>query len=70
MRTQDVKAIMEDVKATAKDFTISQRRFLQTSESTYDRVWMTSFITISIVVLTSYYQYHHLKGYLLKKKFV
>jgi hypothetical protein len=47
-----------------------QIRMRQTSESTFDRVWMLSVLTIVVVIGTSYVQFGYLKRYLRRKKLV
>mmetsp|Transcript_31822 Transcript_31822/g.98479 ORF Transcript_31822/g.98479 Transcript_31822/m.98479 type:complete len:245 (-) Transcript_31822:31-765(-) len=45
-----------------------QKRMRQTSESTFDRVWMLSLLTVVVVIATSYVQFGYLKRYLRRKK--
>jgi hypothetical protein len=45
-----------------------QKRMRMTSESTFDRVWILSVLTIVVVIVTSYVQFGYLKRYLRRKK--
>eukprot|EP01060_Flectonema_neradi_P021083 TRINITY_DN285_c2_g1_i1.p1 TRINITY_DN285_c2_g1~~TRINITY_DN285_c2_g1_i1.p1 ORF type:complete len:257 (+),score=32.05 TRINITY_DN285_c2_g1_i1:66-836(+) len=66
----DVQSSMKDVKRESKYFSERQARFVMTTDSTHDRVWGTSVVTIAILIITSVYQYFHLKNFLLQKKMV
>lgn len=61
---------VEEVRAEVKHFEERTLRMRETSESTFERVWLTSMITIGVVVVVSWVQFSFLKSFLKRKKLV
>ena len=61
---------VEEIRAEVKHFEERTLRMRETSESTFDRVWLTSVITIGVVIVVSWVQFSFLKSFLKRKKLV
>lgn len=61
---------VEEIRNEVKHFEERTLRMRETSESTFERVWITSVITIGVVVVVSWVQFSFLKTFLKRKKLV
>ena len=59
-----------EVTSDLKMFHDRQVRMRQTSESTFERVWGFSVVTIAVVVVSAYMQFTFLKSFLRRKKLI
>jgi hypothetical protein len=61
---------VEEIRSEVKHFEERTLRMRETSESTFERVWLTSVITIGVVTVVSWVQFSFLKSFLKRKKLV
>eukprot|EP00760_Papus_ankaliazontas_P017521 PhM_4_TR17300/c0_g1_i1/m.12802/K20346/TMED4_9_11; p24 family protein alpha len=66
----NLQVAISEARVAISAFKAQQERFRQTSESTFERVWVMASITMAVVAMLAMYQYRNLKGFLLKKKLV
>lgn len=59
-----------EIHEEVKWFYLRQQRMRMTSESTFERVWMMSIVTLVVVIASSWVQFAYLKKFLKRKKLV